>query len=61
MGTGTDRRLQSSEINLVDLGGSGSKHPRNIGVAGFDDADIPPHQRKRREDQREEQRDPREE
>lgn len=55
-----DRRLQGLEDTRVVLAGPGTKRSRNIGVAGFDDADIRPSQRSGGEDQQEEQRDPRE-
>ncbi|WP_433929148.1 hypothetical protein AB3662_36575 [Sorangium cellulosum] len=43
---------------MIDLDGPGSKRSRNIGVARFDNAAGRSCQRKRREEQREEQRDP---
>ncbi|WP_437525102.1 hypothetical protein WME79_37430 [Sorangium sp. So ce726] len=60
MGSVAGRRLQGIEAARVVLAGPGTKRSRNIGVAGFDDADIRPSQRSGGEDQHEEQRDPRE-
>ncbi|WP_155799142.1 hypothetical protein [Sorangium cellulosum] len=54
------RRLHHLEVGVIDLDGPGSKRSRNIGIARFDNADVHSCQRKRREEQREEQRDPRE-
>ncbi|WP_438024069.1 hypothetical protein [Sorangium sp. So ce233] len=43
---------------MIDLDGPGSKRSRNISAARFNNADVHSCQRKRREEQREEQRDP---
>ncbi|WP_437731883.1 hypothetical protein [Sorangium sp. So ce1335] len=52
------RRLQHLEIGVIDLDGPASKRPRNIAVPRFNNGDVPPCHGKRREDQREEQRNP---